>query len=225
MFHLTGVTRRIVALPPRNAMRWASSRSAVCVGFDSPLEIQSTAEGESKPLHKGQVRVKVAAASINFADILQCKGKYQEKINPPFVPGAECSGEIIEVSEGGPKHLSVGDKVICFGNGGAFSSHMVALGHSCIKIPSQYLDRVSISDGAALMVSYGTAHLALTARGQVKTGDVVLVTAAGGGVGLACCELASNMVCFHNFLHCPCYALISRITVGSTRDRSGRLRF
>lgn len=194
MFRLPGITRRISASPALAAIRSASSRSAVCVGFDSPLEIHSSADGESKPLHKGQVRVKVAAAAINFADILQCKGQYQEKINPPFVPGAECSGEIIEVSEGTPKHLSVGDKVICFGNGGAFSSHMLAHGHSCIKIPPQYLGHVNIADGAALIVSYGTAHLALTARGQVKAGNVVLVTAAGGGVGLACCELASNMV-------------------------------
>ena len=175
--------------------RWLSTtRSAVCVGFDSPLVVQSGADGSTDPLSPGQVRVKVAAAAINFADILQCKGKYQEVRNPPFVPGAECSGEVIEVGDAAASHLAVGDKVLCFGNGGAFSSHMVASSSSCIKIPSAYADKVSLQDGAALMVTYGTAHLALTARGRLARGEVVLVTAAAGGVGLACCELATNMV-------------------------------
>jgi len=172
----------------------SSPRSAVCVGFDSSLEVQSGANGSTEALTPGQVRVKVSAAAINFADILQCKGKYQEVKNPPFVPGAECSGEIIEVSDAAASQFAIGDKVLCFGNGGAFSSHMVASSSSCVRIPAEYADQVSLQDGAALMVTYGTAHLALTAKGKLAEGEVVLVTAAAGGVGLACCELAKNMV-------------------------------
>lgn len=175
---------------------FSAVRSAVCIGFDSPLQIREDPADccNTQPLGLGQVRVKVAAAAINFADILQCKGKYQEVRCPPFVPGAECSGEIMEVGQGAPLHLKIGDKVLCFGNGGAFSTETIVSGLSCIKIPSEYANRVSLQDGAALMVTYGTAHLALTSKGRMSQGDVVLVTAAAGGVGLACCELAALMV-------------------------------
>lgn len=65
-------------MPSRVCMRGLSSaKSAVCIGFDAPLDILMKSEGSTQQLTKGQVRVKVAAAAINFADILQCKGKYQ----------------------------------------------------------------------------------------------------------------------------------------------------
>lgn len=110
------------------------------------------------------------------------------------MPGAECSGEVIEVSADISSDLTVGDKVICFGNGGGFSTHMAVHRNSCIRIPAEFSNKVRLEDAAALLVSYGTAYLALTARANLSPGDIVLVTAAAGGVGLACCELAKNMV-------------------------------
>jgi NADPH2:quinone reductase len=181
-----------VAASTTGSRAFSGVRSAVCVGFDKPLEIHATADGSTAALGPRQVRVRIAAAAINFADILQVQGKYQDKREPPFVAGAECAGEVIEA--GPSSRLAVGDRVICFGSGGAFSSHMVAADRQCVVIPRGAGDKVNLQDAAALLVSYGTAHLALTARGGIKAGDVVLVTAAAGGVGLACCELARNMV-------------------------------
>lgn len=171
------------------------SKNAVCVGFDSPLQIKES-DSDIRPLKPGQVRVKISAAAINFSDILQCKGLYQERIEPPFVPGSECSGTIVEVAynNDATRHaLNVGDRVISFGNGGAFGTHLITDSRSCLVMKKD-THKFDLEDAAALMVSYGTAYMALRTRGNIQKDDLVLVTAAAGGVGLAACELASSMV-------------------------------
>ncbi len=137
------------------------------------------------------VRVKVAGCGVNFADILQCQGKYQEKRNTPFVPGFECVGEVVEIGPSS-KGVSVGDKVICLSQGGVYSQYVTA--HDSTLIPLPLLPaNINLADAAALLVTYGTAYLALTNRGRIQAGDNVLVTAAAGGVGLAAVELASKV--------------------------------
>ena len=58
-----------------------------------------------------QVRIKVAAAALNFADALQLQGLYQEKPKLPFVPGSEVSGRVVEVGSD-VRTIAVGDTVI-----------------------------------------------------------------------------------------------------------------
>ena len=137
----------------------------------------------------GYLKIAVAGAGVNFGDILQCQGKYQEKRNPPFVPGMECSGRVIEVGEGVSTDVVVGDRVVCLGQG-VFASHAVVPATSSFVLPRHLPETIDLSEAAALLVSYGTAHLALTSSGRAKPGETVLITAASGGVGLACVELA-----------------------------------
>lgn len=140
---------------------------------------------------KGEVRIKVAAAGVNFADLLKTRGQYQEKSDPPFVPGNEVAGEICEVGDA-VGHLAVGDRVICLNRGGAYSSECVADARTCIKLPAEK-PSLDLCEAAALLVNYGTAHLALTSRGGLQPGESVMVTAAAGGVGLATVELARKL--------------------------------
>lgn len=160
--------------------------AAVCTKIGAPLELQTGLPSE--PLSKGQVRVKVAAAGVNFADVLKARGQYQEKTDPPFVPGNELSGEVSEVGDG-VGHLKIGDKVVCLNRGGAYASEAVADARTCLKLPASF--KPDLADAAGLLVNYGTAHLALTSRANLRAGQSVLVTAAAGGVGLAAVELAS----------------------------------
>lgn len=141
-------------------------------------------------LQKGEVKVKVAGTGVNFAELLQTKGQYQEVKEPPFVPGNECAGEVTETYPG--SKLSVGDQVICLARGGAYACDVIAHEAACIKLPEKAQGR-DLCEAAALLVNYGTAHLALENRANMKPGETVLVTAAAGGVGLAAIELANLM--------------------------------
>ena len=134
--------------------------------------------------------MRVAGTGVNFAEILQAKGQYQEMKEPPFVPGNECAGEVTETAPG--SKLSVGDQVICLARGSAYACDVIADEAACIKLPEAARKR-DLCEAAALLVNYGTAHLALENRAAMKQGDTVLVTAAAGGVGLAAIELANIM--------------------------------
>lgn len=163
--------------------------AAVCTSIGGRLVHQTDwAVGDPG---KGQVKIRVAAAGVNFADLLKTRGQYQEKADPPFVPGNELAGEISELGEG-VNHLKVGDRVVCLNRGGAYASESVADAAACLKLPAAAASR-DLAEAAALLVNYGTAHLALTTRGNLQAGETVLVTAAAGGVGLATVELAKQL--------------------------------
>ena len=78
-------------------------------------------------------------ASLSYPlDILACQGRYQEKSKPPFIPGLEMSGEVVECNE--CQRLHVGDRVFCiFSGNGAFSEECVVNEHSCFLVPKVYL--------------------------------------------------------------------------------------
>ena len=163
--------------------------AAVCKKLGDPLSIVH--DWKTPQVARGQVKIKVAAAGVNFADILQARGQYQDKAEPPFVPGNEAAGEVCEVGEG-VKTLAIGDRVICLSRGGAYASETVADARTCLKLPPSAAS-ADLAEAAALLVNYGTAHLALTSRAHLQSGETVLVTAAAGGVGLATVELARLM--------------------------------
>lgn len=80
--------------------------------------------------------MRVAAAGVNFADILQCRGEYQEKAEPPFVPGNEAAGEVCAVGEGAAAAgFRVGDRVIAVCRGGAYASELQTEMSHCLKLP------------------------------------------------------------------------------------------
>lgn len=82
-------------------------------------------------------------------------------------------------------------QVICVSSqGGSFARHMVVPSQTVISLPRSLPPSVNLVDAAALLVSYGTAHMGLTARGRLQPGETVLITAAAGGVGLAAVEIA-----------------------------------
>eukprot|EP00602_Paraphysomonas_sp_CaronLab_P001316 CAMPEP_0185025264 /NCGR_PEP_ID=MMETSP1103-20130426/8286_1 /TAXON_ID=36769 /ORGANISM="Paraphysomonas bandaiensis, Strain Caron Lab Isolate" /LENGTH=354 /DNA_ID=CAMNT_0027558417 /DNA_START=35 /DNA_END=1099 /DNA_ORIENTATION=+ len=170
-----------------------SVHAAVCEGLSSPLVYRDIDTGATSPLAKGTLKISVIAAGINFGDILQCQGKYQEKQEPPFVPGMEYVGKVIEVGPGvDSNNIEVGDRVICLGTGG-FAEEAIVPAQGAFRIPRDLPESIDVTEAAGLLVSYGTAHLALTSRGNIQKGETVLVTAAAGGVGLASVELAQAM--------------------------------
>ena len=172
-----------------SSVRRSLASAAVCTALGERLAYQRDwAVGPTGP---GQLRIRVAAAGVNFADLLKTRGQYQEKADPPFVPGNELAGEVCEVGDAVDGY-AVGDRVVCLNRGGAYATECVADAASCLKLPADK-PALDLCEAAALLVNYGTAHLALTTRGHLQSGETVLVTAAAGGVGLATVELARKL--------------------------------
>ena len=148
---------------------------------------QKIEELPSPKLRAGHLRISVAAAGLNFPDILMAEGKYQIKPPFPFIPGSECSGTITEVSDD-VKHFKVGDKVAAMVMNGAFATEVVCSSNLVWKIGTIPFDKAA---GIALV--YGTSYYALKQRAKLKKGDTLLVLGAAGGVGLAAVELGKAM--------------------------------
>jgi NADPH:quinone reductase len=141
------------------------------------------------PLQPQQVRIRVRAAGLNFADTLMIAGGYQVKPALPFVPGLEAAGEIIETGAA-VTDVRVGQRVFgYFRSGGAFAEEAIAHAKATVPIP----DRMDFVTAAGFPIAYGTAHYALAHRAELKPGETLLVLGAAGGVGLAAVEIGREL--------------------------------
>src|SRR5690606_30697377 len=111
----------------------------------------------------------------NFADTLVIAGTYQERQEPPFVPGAEICGEIVAC---GPDAGSwrVGERVMGQVDSGAYAEYAVAGAHRIARVPSGMTEEA----GAGFYIPYGTALCALRERGRLESGQTLLVLGAAG---------------------------------------------
>lgn len=134
---------------------------------------------------EGQVRVRVKASGINFADILMRMGLYPGAPKPPFTPGYEAAGQIDSV---GPNVLSwkPGDRVVVPTNFGGYADTLVVRAEEVFRIP----DGRSFEAGAALTVNYMTAYEAIVHQGGLQPGQRVLIHGVAGGVGIAAVQIA-----------------------------------
>lgn len=159
-------------------------RAVLCPELGS-IDNLVVGEREAPVMIPGGVRVGVKAAGINFPDILMAEGKYQVKPALPFTPGLEVAGEVLECAPG-VTHVKPGDRVLAFArHGGGFAEECVLPGNIVTPIP----DSMDWVTAAAFPVAYGTAHFALTHRGNLKPGEWLLVLGATGGVGIAAIEI------------------------------------
>jgi len=137
---------------------------------------------------KGQVRIKVHAAGLNFAEMMARQGLYPDAPKPPCVVGYEASGVVDALGEGvsGP---AVGTKVIALSRFGAHTDSLVVPAGQVLPMP----EGMSFEEGAALPVVYLTAYHMLFRVGWLRPGAKVLVHMAAGGVGLAALQLCRTV--------------------------------
>ena len=137
----------------------------------------------------GQVLVRVAASSLNRADLLQRRGRYPAPPGwPTDIPGLEYSGTIEQLGEG-VSRWKVGDKVIGLVGGGAQAEYVVVDERETMALP----EPVSLVDGAAIPESFITAWDALVLRGRARPGERVLVHAVASGLGTAAVQLVHRL--------------------------------
>lgn len=162
-------------------------RAVLCSRFADPPELAlgEIATPEPKP---GEVRIRVKAAGVNFADTLMVRGTYQAKPAFPFVPGMELAGTIDALGPG-VKGFSVHQRVLATVEHGAFAEYAIARAADCAPIPGSMDDATA----AAFPIVYGTAHAGLDWRAGLKRAETLLVLGAAGGVGLAAVEVGRAM--------------------------------
>ncbi|MGI9362639.1 MAG: NADPH:quinone oxidoreductase family protein [Parasphingorhabdus sp.] len=146
------------------------------------IPVPSLEQGGPNPV---DTLVKVQTAALNFADEIAIAGRYQDRIEPPFVPGNELAGTVVETSAG--SRFQLGDRVACQVRSGAFAEYCAVASDRLIAIGD-----IDAQSAAALPVSYTTAHVALFQKGNLTAGQTVLIHAASGGLGVAATQLARS---------------------------------
>ena len=153
-------------------------------GGPEVLEIRSVAEPSIGP---EEVLVRVRASALNRADVLQRRGLYPAPPGAPAdIPGLEFAGEI-EARGALVATLQPGDRVMGIVSGGGQAEKLRIHERLCLRIPPG----MSFEDAAAVPEAFLTAYDALFLRGRLQPGEVVLVHAAGSGVGTAAASIAT----------------------------------
>ena len=163
-------------------------KAVVCKEFGPPeqLVVEEVDEPVAGP---GQLLIDVAAAAVTFPDTLMLEDKYQFKTGLPYIPGTEGAGVVAAIGEG-VAGWSVGDRVVGgLGTTGAFAERMVIPAVGARRVP----DGVSFEAVTGLNYAYGTTLYGLKYRADLQAGETLLVTGAGGAVGLSAVEIGKLM--------------------------------
>jgi len=145
-------------------------------------------EDEDPTTLPGQVRIRVRASGINFAEIMARQGLYPDAPRPPMVVGYEVSGVIDAVGEGVTDRAE-GQRVIATTRFGGYADTVRVNAAQAYVMPEQ----MSFEEGAALPVTYLTAYHMLFNVFRVRAGDHVLIHQAAGGVGTAASQLCRSV--------------------------------
>ena len=161
---------------------------AVMISRPGPPDVLTIGETDPPVPDAGEVLVRVRAAGVNRADVLQRQGLYPP---PPGIrediPGLEFAGEV-EESEAETGGWKAGDRVMGLVSGGAYAQYVTCPGRLLIRVPSE----ITFIQGAALPEVFITAYDALFNRLQIDSGETLLIHAAASGVGTAAIQLARS---------------------------------
>jgi len=159
-------------------------RQAVIPRHGGP-DVFELREGPDPVPGEGEVRIRVRAAGINFADILARIGLYPDAPKPPLVVGYEVAG-VVEATGPGVTVHHEGDRVVALTRFGGYADCVVVPATQAYRFP----DRLSDAEAASVPVAYLTAAIALYRMAAITSGETVLVHNAGGALGIAATQLA-----------------------------------
>jgi NADPH2:quinone reductase len=159
-------------------------------GFGGP-QVLRIAEAERPRPGVGEVLIRVAAAGLNRADILQRQGNYPPPAGASPVLGMEIAGEIVERGPGAEERWRVGDAVCALVPGGGYAEYCVAHGGCCLPIP----EGLTLEEAASLPEAAMTVWANLFATSRVQTqrlfaGDYFLMQGGTSGIGTIAIQVA-----------------------------------
>jgi len=162
-------------------------KAIVCEKFAAVEELQYK-DVEDPKAGSGEVVIDVSAIGVNYPDGLLVQGLYQMKPPFPFIPGNEVAGVISEIGDG-VKHLKLGQRVIGLGMLNGYAEKIALNAQMAMPLP----DGIPDDEAAGLITAHATAHHALKQRAQLKAGEILVVTGAAGGTGLAAVQIGKAM--------------------------------
>jgi len=145
-------------------------------------------EWEAPSPRGSEMLVKVEGFGLNYADVMARKGLYKEAPKPPFVPGYEVVGKVVQVGEHVPEKF-LGQRVVAFTRFGGYAEHAVSdfRGSAIIE------DTVLAAEACALATQYCTAYYMTSYLTSLHKGEIALIHACAGGVGTALVQLCQKM--------------------------------
>lgn len=158
---------------------------AVVITERGEPEVLKVRDWPEPELGAGQVRVDVAAAGVNFADVMARMGFYPDAPEPPCVVGYEVAGTVAELGAG-VEGVEVGQRVFSGTRFGGYAEHVVIPASHAVPLPTG----MSFEQATAIPVNYATAWAGLIRYGALWPGERVLIHAAAGGVGIAATHIA-----------------------------------
>jgi len=162
----------------------------IWIARKGPPEVLQVREAADPQAGAGQVRIRVKASGINFADLMGRMGLYPDAPPIPFVPGYEIAG-VVDQAGPGVTSPKVGDRVVAITLFGGYSDIVVVPSGMAFGMPAN----MSFESGAALPVNYLTAHHMMFHIGPLHEGSRILIHSAAGGVGVAAIQLARTRHC------------------------------
>jgi len=150
-------------------------------GGPDQLRFEDAPEPQPQP---GQVLIRVRAAGINPADLVRLSGRLGS-LSLPYIPGTDVAGEVESLGPG-VAGIKPGDRVFGRTMTGGYAEKTTLDAAEAISLPAN----LSFEEGAAIPIPFYTAYHALYHKAGIKSGESVLVSAGGGGVGVAAIQIA-----------------------------------
>ncbi|WP_330300472.1 zinc-binding dehydrogenase [Streptomyces sp. NBC_00503] len=169
------------------AITTPTQHALVQTRLEGPEHLELTLDHPVPQPGPGEYLIRVGAAGVNFADVMQAHGRYEGGPAAPHVAGIEAAGEIVALGPDIESPLPVGTHVVGFGVG-AYAQYMVLAAVAALPVPDGWSDAESLG----LVTNWATALAALKPLGEIKQGETVLIHAAAGGVGQAAIHLARH---------------------------------
>ena len=164
---------------------------AIVITEPGPPEVLRLADRPDPRLRPGHLLVRVAATSVNRADLLQRQGHYPAPDDAPAdIPGLEFAGTV-EATADDVTGWEAGDRVMGLVGGGGYAERVVVPADQAIRVPAG----LALEAAAAVPEVFITAHDALVARLRLRPGETLLIHAVGSGVGTAALQVARALGC------------------------------
>jgi putative PIG3 family NAD(P)H quinone oxidoreductase len=163
---------------------------AVVVTSPGGPEMLHVAEVPEPHAGEGEVTVRVAAAGVNRADLLQRMGHYPPPPGASDILGLEVSGMIASVGAG-VADIAEGDRVMALLEGGGYAELAAVRAPQVVRVPAN----IDLIDAGGIPEVFITAHDALFTRARLQTGETVLIHGGGGGIGTAAIQLGRQHGC------------------------------
>ncbi len=162
-------------------------RAMICRAWGAPNQLHLEDVAPPQPADD-QVRIKVSASCVNFADTIMIQGHYQTRPDFPFAPGLEACGEVLECGSAVTR-FKPGDRVMALLGHGGFAEQALASEADCFHVPDGMTDDIA----ASFLIGYISSHVAIRWQGKLEAEETLLVLGASGGVGLTAVEIGKAL--------------------------------